>query len=1237
MDEEVGRDGPEWANQMITNLAKIHSTFDNGQRIIQSFVKEHKIIKPDFGFDQFNGIGASAKRDAFDNMINDPRVEAFRNALTTFDKLNQAILRSLRRARPIAERFDRAVTEISDLEGPPKELFGIHDGHFPLEKDELTKLASFCRKTYNVVRHISDIRQDNPARYKDTWKFFFKNIASISFTEIMTSFKQMLRVLEYIETKKNELISLAYLETQLRKYTDDPLHFAKPEIIKKALGANKWSDYIEVEHKPEDEEYEDEEKLAIHQLDYLTRPGGPDYVIEVNGEGGLGKTKLVREYILRSIDRSLKYREKPYEFYLYYTAKSEQQGEVNSAIGKDFTTSPDDWAIGGGDYIHRLFFNQFIDVACRTFDLPTADAKENLLNYLKENEVLILLDNFEDVGKRDIGRYRKFFRSINAGTRSRIFITSRKEPTYGRADIKLSRFDRQKAVKMLYKRYLFEITSAKTEWRTARLNELRDAYELNHDLIEEIINGVTIPKNYGAGIEALERNLTHPLYLKLLANILANPRVIQATNNDAKLVSIIIQIIDNPEFEFWEWHESVVRWMLKHAYNKIDENNYCKAILNLLQRHPDGIDTGSIHGEFRTLFPDEKQLMTEINNALRELNDYGGFLEDEIHNDWFVLTNNARKFLLEIIGISSPLPEPKKKENKEESEIDLAIELTKIKNDGIRRWSDVEQIIALARHYMKKEPTYDSQLIDELRRACFDFAMADSPEIDNLGIFLEMLRLINSVDLRTKLVVHNSATLADEEIFSIMASDTQFLANIIIDGLNESNGRIQTISQSPHAGAMLLLIMKMLSVGVQGDPRTVFKLINLILEVQEEDTICSLVEDYGWNEEFGHFLVAHTPQIDWTLKIQNLFDLHAPKEYIENASKTTRFSFIEPEDIDSSWTVLLHEEGEKSFKSHQQKGFTTNWDLISTTITIYALPLREKPPQVPTPSVTHEGRFGEWTSGGKRNQPGLSVDPITLASDIAITTELYNETTFSQSVGFSRAEKFKKLYKSIYKGPITAHSVAFILAFRLDNSQPVTPDMLGEQLIDEYHRRLRRYNEMETNEYYVDSEIGDWKERYQGIVQQAIQYIEDGNQDVANEIERRKSRKVPFTRPRVENTVRGILQDKGKRIKKSLREESCLPMAIQTVLKKLQGQPWLRRNGFRDSMIKHGGNLHQILKTEESGFTDGKIPEWNLHGKWIESTTSVIWNLTEDMFKKYTFSEDLVHSIEEYHFKRFGS
>ena len=141
-------------------------------------------------------------------------------------------------------------------------------------------------------------------------------------------FEQMLRVLEYVETGATGIIDTAYLHTQLRKYTDDPLYFAKPDIIKTALGANKWGDYIEVEHKPEFEG-EDEETLAILHLDYLTRPGGADYVLEINGEGGLGKTKLAREYILRSIDRELKYRPEAYEYYLYYTAKSEQQGELS--------------------------------------------------------------------------------------------------------------------------------------------------------------------------------------------------------------------------------------------------------------------------------------------------------------------------------------------------------------------------------------------------------------------------------------------------------------------------------------------------------------------------------------------------------------------------------------------------------------------------------------------------------------------------------------------------------------------------------------------------------------------------------------------------------------------------------------------------------------------------------------------------------------------------------------------
>ena len=122
-----------------------------------------------------------------------------------------------------------------------------------------------------------------------------------------------------------------------------------------------------------------------------------------------------------------------------------------------------------------------------------------------------MLDNFEDVGNRDIAKYRKFFRSIEAGTKSRILITSRKEPTYGRADIELSRFNRQKAVEMLHKRYVFEVRNEKTTYRMRLLNQLRDIDQSKQDIVEDIINGVVIPEDRGAGVEALERNLTHPL------------------------------------------------------------------------------------------------------------------------------------------------------------------------------------------------------------------------------------------------------------------------------------------------------------------------------------------------------------------------------------------------------------------------------------------------------------------------------------------------------------------------------------------------------------------------------------------------------------------------------------------------------------------------------------------------------------------------------------------------------
>ena len=179
---------------------------------------------------------------------------------------------------------------------------------------------------------------------------------------------------------------------------------------------------------------------------------------------------------------------------------------------------------------------------------------------------------------------------------------------------------------------------------------------------------------------------------------------------------------------------------------------------------------------------------------------------------------------------------------------------------------------------------------------------------------------------------------------------------------------------------------------------------------------------------------------------------------------------------------------------------------------------------------------------------------------------------------------------------------------------------------------------VDVNTYYSTADMPAWKQQFRNVIQQALQLLETGDPRVKQEIERRNSQTSEIIRPHSDATMRGIIKNQQRTTKKPLsRSDFVLPAAIQQVLKTLQQRPLIRRSAFKDLMAKHGGSLHQTLRDEQKFFENGSLKEWQLHEKWIDSATSVIWNLSDDLVKTYNYSEELVRSIESYHHKRYAA
>jgi len=166
-----------------------------------------------------------------------------------------------------------------------------------------------------------------------------------------------------------------------------------------------------------------------------------DNLITVVGNGGLGKTALVYEFIKRNYEDRTRtefaYVE-PFERVLLFSTKGSEQGELNTYDGSGGILDPNDGDLSIMGYMPPGSYSEFIDQICsldRSGSKSFDESREDwALRILMKQNVLVVLDNYEDIERKksyqeDKMSYENFLnkwaKKLVKGPEGRIIMTSR--------------------------------------------------------------------------------------------------------------------------------------------------------------------------------------------------------------------------------------------------------------------------------------------------------------------------------------------------------------------------------------------------------------------------------------------------------------------------------------------------------------------------------------------------------------------------------------------------------------------------------------------------------------------------------------------------------------------------------------------------------------------------------------------------------------------------------------------
>ena len=297
------------------------------------------------------------------------------------------------------------------------------------------------------------------------------------------------------------------------------------ETIENQLNMIQWKDYV-----PASGSWMKEKKPALEHLKDWRKEQEP--VLQVTGDGGLGKTKLIYEFLKACIEEDED--TESFDTYIFLTAKSKSQGEFNTDYrtrtdNNVLVTSPRDPTVAVGQYIPNLSYDTCVEYYKAVFGVSDKDELKDCFN---NQRVMVILDNFEDVKVPDIAHHLKFIKKfLPAGMKSKFLITGRADADdakdYGIGALKLDKLTRKEASELVHKRYryLFEKQYADRGLTAAPIMDLRKAFEdltSRNELIETI--GIEIGEGSKTA-RAFKLGQHHPMVLFWVISLLMDPKI----------------------------------------------------------------------------------------------------------------------------------------------------------------------------------------------------------------------------------------------------------------------------------------------------------------------------------------------------------------------------------------------------------------------------------------------------------------------------------------------------------------------------------------------------------------------------------------------------------------------------------------------------------------------------------------------------------------------------------------